>query len=79
MESETILRQFEQIEQRVENLINACKTLEANNANLKLKIEQLEEDLSQKREAEARHEEERALVRSKIDGLLAKFDITEDN
>ena len=79
MDSETILKQFEQIEQRVENLINDCKSLEIENSNLKAKIEQLEVDLLSKAEAETKYEQEKALVRSKIDGLLAKFDVIEED
>jgi hypothetical protein len=39
----------------------------------------LEEDLQQKQELENRYQEEKSLVRTKIDGLLAKLDtIAED-
>lgn len=79
MDSETILKQFEEIEQRVENLIDVCKGLENDNASLRAKIEQLESDLIGKTEAEARYEQEKALVRSKIDGLLAKFDVVSES
>ena len=79
MDNEIILKQFEQIEQRVENLIDVCNNLESDNSNLKAKTEQLEADLLRKTEAETKYEQEKALVRSKIDGLLAKFDIIEEN
>lgn len=78
MDNEIIHKQFEQIEQRVENLIDVCKNLENDNASLKAKVEQLEAELLRKTEAETRYEQEKALVRSKIDGLLAKFDVIEE-
>lgn len=79
MDNELILKQFEQIEQRVENLIDVCKNLENDNSSLKAKNEQLELDLQRKTEAETKYEQEKALVRSKIDGLLAKLDVTEED
>jgi cell division protein ZapB len=79
LDSEIILKQFEQIEQRVENLIDVCKSLESDNLSLKAKVEQLEADLLRKTEAETKYEQEKALVKSKIDGLLAKFDFIEEN
>lgn len=78
MDNEIILKQFEQIEQKVGKLIEVCKSLEATNLELKNKIRTLEEELQGKVEVETNYQEEKALIRSKIDGLLAKLeDITE--
>ena len=78
MDNEFILIQFEEIERKVDNLINVCKALETTNSELKNKIKRLEEELQGKVEAENSYAQERALVRSKIDGLLARMkDITE--
>ena len=78
MSDEPILRQFEEIEQRVESLIEICKAHEATNSELKNKIKRLEEEIQGKVEAERIYAEEKSLIRSKIDGLLARFDeITE--
>jgi len=75
---EKILRQFDEIEQKVGKLIDVCKLLEATNLELKAKVEKLEEELQGKVEAEDNYQEERALIRSKIDGLLVRLeDITE--
>lgn len=80
MDSDLIIRQFEQIEQRVENLIETCKDFEAANRELKSRVLKLEEVLQEKQETEIRYQEEKNLVRSKIDGLLAKLDtVTENN
>jgi protein-arginine kinase activator protein McsA len=78
LDNEIILRQFEEIEQKVGKLIDVCKSLEATNLELRNKIRMLEEDLQGKVEVENNYQEEKALIRSKIDGLLAKLeDITE--
>ncbi len=69
-----ILKQFEEIEQRVERLIEICTALEATNLELKNKIKSLEEEIQGKVEAERSYAEEKALIRSKIDGLLVKLD-----
>jgi chromosome segregation ATPase len=79
LDSDLIIQQFEQIEQRLENLIGTCSEYEAKNSELKNRILTLEEELQQKRELENRYQEEKSLVRTKIDGLLAKLDtIAED-
>ena len=78
MDNELILRQFEEIEKRVESLIKVNKSLEATNRELKSKIKGLEEELQAKVEAENNYLEERALIRSRIDSLLVRLeDITE--
>ena len=74
MESDLIIRQFEQIERRVETLIAARKAVEVENIELKTKVKTLEEALRSKEETEHDYQEEKALIRSKIDGLLAKME-----
>jgi cell division protein ZapB len=74
LDNEFILKQFEEIEQKVEKLIERCNSLEATNLEQKNKIKSLEEEIQGKVEAERRFAEEKALIRSKIDGLLVKLD-----
>jgi len=74
LDNEQILRQFEAIEGKVERLIGVCKSLEATNSDLINKIEALEKELQVKVEAENSYTEEKALIRSKIDNLLAKLE-----
>jgi len=74
LDNEFILKQFEEIEQRVEKLVEICNTLEATNLDQKNKIKSLEEEIHGKVEAERSYAEEKALIRSKIDGLLVKLD-----
>jgi len=74
LDNEFILKQFEEIEQRVGKLIEICNALEATNLDQKNKIKSLEEEIQGKVEAEKSYAEEKALIRSKIDGLLVKLD-----
>lgn len=78
MEDGVILKQFDEIEKKVERLIGVNKSLKKNNIVLKGKIEQLEQELQVKVEAENHQTEVKTLIRSKIDGLMARLDgITE--
>jgi cell division protein ZapB len=74
LDNDFILKQFEEIEKKVENLINVCKSFETTKLEFKNKIEKLEEELQGKVEAENNYEQERALIRSKIDGLLGRLE-----
>jgi len=73
LNDEFVFRQFEEIEQKVERLIEICKARETANLELKLKIKSLEEEIQGKVEAERSYAEEKALIRSKIDGLLTRI------
>jgi len=73
LNDEFVFRQFEEIEQKVDRLIEICKAHEAANLELKSKIKSLEEDIQGKVEAERNYAEEKALIRSKIDGLLTRI------
>ena len=70
MDSNQMQQRFEEIERSVERVIEVCRSCEAINLELKRKIEKLEEELQQKVEAERRYQEERSLIRSRIDNLL---------
>lgn len=74
MESQFILKQFEEIEKKVEHLIEIRKSHEESNLELENKIKGLEEELQGKIEAEKKYAKEKALIRSKIDSLLVRLD-----
>jgi uncharacterized coiled-coil DUF342 family protein len=74
LDNEFILKQFEEIEKKVENLINVYKSFETTNLELKNKIVRLEGELQGKVEAENNYTQERDLIRSKIDSLLEKLE-----
>ena len=74
LDNEFILKQFNEIEQKVESLIEILNALKATNLEQKNKIKGLEEEIQGKVEAERSYAEEKALIRSKIDGLLVKLE-----
>lgn len=74
MDNELALRQFDEIGKKVEKLIDVYKSQEATTLELKNKIKRLEEEIQGKVEAERKYAEEKALIRSKIDGLLTRLD-----
>ena len=74
MENELILQQFDEIEKKVEKLLEALKSLESTNKELEERIRQLNTELQGKVEAETKINEERDLIRSKIDNLLIRLD-----
>jgi len=74
LDHEKVLRQFDEIEQKVGKLIDVYKSLEATNLEFKTKIERLEEELQGKVEAQNDYQEEKALIRSKVDNLLTRLE-----
>ena len=74
MEHETILRQFDEIEKRVERLIGACQTLKSANAELTEKVGRLEAELLEKNQQEGQNTEIKALIRTKIDNLMERLE-----
>ena len=79
MDNDFVLKQFGEIEQKVEKLIENCNAQAAANSELKNKVTRLEEEIQGKVEAENNYAEEKALIRSKIDGLLARLDDISDS
>ena len=79
MDNDFVLKQFGEIEQKVERLIENCNAQVAANSELKNKILRLEEEIQGKVEAEKNYAEEKTLIRSKIDGLLARLDDISDS
>ena len=78
MDNEFIVGQFEEIEKKVEKLIDVLKSHETANLELGNKIKRLEEELQGRNEVESNYSQERAMIRSKIDSLLVRLeDVTE--
>lgn len=73
MDIDEVMRQFDEIERKVSYLLDQCKTLEAKNAELAEKVQTLEDELKEKAESENIYSEQKALIRSKVDGLLTKL------
>jgi len=74
LDTDFILKQFEEIEQKVQKLIDDIKRLEEIKLELEYKIEAVEKDLQEKISAESRYIEERELIGLKIGDVLEKLD-----
>jgi FtsZ-binding cell division protein ZapB len=73
LDQETVLQQFEILEYKLEQLIEALKLQENENAELKRQNEQLVSQLQEKEAGEKQNDELKALVRSKIDSLMGRL------
>lgn len=73
MDNDNVMLQFDQIEQKVGNLIKQCNTLENLNFKLSEKVKNLEAELKKKVETENEYSAQKVLIRSKVDNLLAKL------
>jgi cell division protein ZapB len=73
LDNDNVMLQFDQIEQKVGNLINQCKKLENLNFELSEKVKSLEAEFQKKVEIENEYSKQKALIRSKVDNLLAKL------
>ncbi len=69
-----LFRLFTEIEAKVEKMIDLCRLQQTANSELHQKVRQLEEELHLKDEAAQRHVEEKTLIRSRVDNLLAKLE-----
>lgn len=73
MDIEIIVQKFDEIENKVEQLMETTAALEAANAELMEKNEQLEQELQGMREKEHRNEEVKVLIRNKIESLMGRL------
>ncbi len=73
MDNEFLDGKFNDIDEKVDFLIELCQTLQVENTELMSKVKDLEAELDKKNETEERYAEQQAVIRSKIDGLLSKL------
>ncbi|MFO7752536.1 MAG: cell division protein ZapB [Desulfobacteraceae bacterium] len=73
MDNETVNDKFDDIDEKVDLLIEYCGSLQAENAELKSRVETLQAEVDSKNESEEKYNEQQAVIRSKIDGLLSKL------
>jgi len=71
--NDRIKKKFDDIDGKIDFMIELCHTLQLENQELLLKIKDLETELDKKNETEEQFSEQEALVQSKIDGLLEKL------
>ncbi len=68
-----IKKKFDDVEEKVDFLIELCETLQLDNEALLLKIKELEAEVENKNDVESQFSEQETLIQSKIDGLLEKL------
>jgi cell division protein ZapB len=73
LDQETVLQQFEYLENRIERLIEAIKRRDSENTDLQHKNEHLAAQLQEKETAQQHNDAMKALVRSKIDSLMGRL------
>jgi len=73
LDQDTVLQQFEFLENKIERLIEALKRHESENAELKQLNEQLAAQLQEKEAGEKRNDALKALVKSRIDSLMGRL------
>jgi hypothetical protein len=74
LDIDNVMLQFDQIEKKIAALIKVCKSFEVANKELTEKVKTLESALQQKIETENQYLEQKALIRSKIDGIMTRLD-----
>lgn len=73
MDRETVLQQFSQLETKLEDLIEYCKLLESENAEVKNQNQQLSQQLQEKIATEQENDELKGLIRSRVENLMGKL------
>lgn len=74
MGNDLIKNKFDDIDNKVDELLGICRTLRTQNQEMAVRIKQLESDLEKKIQAETRFSEQETEIQTKIDGLLTKLD-----
>ncbi len=69
----TILRQFDEIDRKVEHLIELCTSLNDENTMLKSRVTVLEQEIHNKTEIGKLYDDQKKIVKERIDGLLEKL------
>ena len=74
MDEDSIPKQFKQLEDRVEQLVQTCQDLKHAKLELEAKIRELEEGLRTKDATQQSYMEEKSIIRSRIDNVLGRLD-----
>ncbi len=74
LEKEVIDKKFNDIDEKVDFIIELYQTLQAENVELTSKLEVLESKLKEKDEKELQDSEQQVAIQAKVDGLLSKLD-----
>lgn len=67
-------KKFDDIDNKIDLMMECCQSLQLENKALLMEIEILKADLDGKRIAETDNSEQEAVIQSKIEGLFIKLD-----
>lgn len=73
MGNDQIHNKFDEIDKKVDMMLERFRSLQIENQELTRQIQQLESDLEERIQTEARISEQETVIQSKIDGLLTKL------
>ena len=74
MGNDRIKKKFDDIDGKIDFMIEFCQTLQSENRELTLRIRSLETELDKENQTGKEFSEQEALIQSKMDGLLEKLD-----
>jgi len=76
--NEILAKQFAEIENKIERLLERNRSLDVDNQHLKERIDALEMELQRRLDLEKAFAEEKGIIRSKIEKLLSRLDNIEE-
>jgi len=79
MGNDQIKKKFDDINDKIDFMIEFCHKLQQENKELVLKVRDLESELDTKNDTEKQFSEQDVLIQSKIDGLLKKLNYFSDS
>lgn len=74
MGNDRIKKKFDDIDDKIDLMMECCQSFQSENKALLLRIETLKADLDGKITAETDDSEQEAVIQSKIEGLFLKLD-----
>ena len=73
VETDEVMLQLDELHNKVEELIERCRSLDGENVELRNRLSSLEAELERKTESENQFSRQKAQIRSKIDDLLQRL------
>ncbi len=73
MGNDLLNKKFDDIDEKIDSLLDRCHALQSENEELKVKVEKLEAKIVMTNDTEKLFSEQEALIKSKVDGLLDKL------
>ena len=74
MGNDRIIKKFDDIDEKIDFMIEFCQTLQSENRELTLRIRSLETELDKENQTGKEFSNQEALIQNKMDGLLEKLD-----